>query len=361
MNEIQASKLFGKLPEVLQAYISQRAGEYGIPPHDLLRKIPEGLLDNPLEIFKYLKEKHISHIQSIADGGSEDLFTNWIYEDGAPNIDRGEDPMNISDYLSAQADGNIDSLGIEFGTPDPGSAEYNQQFAEFFGLEELNGTPDFSHVGQAIEEIAGGDQIVREAAHQALQDSLMDIGIPVGYITIRGLRTVWPFLRSVDWKRFRLSSKYRNAVVSRALMTFRNGGWKEAAKTVVVGFLIASFPPLSYMMAALGLTGIASVGIRWLATHHQLLPSGVAAALNMIADFLDRVADFLRRVLVFVEKIVDVVIEVGTSAVKQIVRAGQGFVRAVSKVADSMANGAMSIARSISSWVFGWFCRQATA
>ena len=150
-------------------------------------------------------------------------------------------------------------------------------------------------------------------------------------------------------------------MVSRALMTFRNGGWKEAAKAVVVGFLIAAFPPLSYMMAALGLTGVASIGIRWLATHHGLLPTGVAAALNMIAGFLERVAGFLRNVLVFVEKIVDVVIEAGSTAVKKIVQGGQKFISSVSKTAKALANGVATIANSISSWVFGWFCRPAFA
>jgi hypothetical protein len=361
MNEIQASKLFGQLPEVLQTYMAQRAGEYDIPAHDLLRKIPEGLTDNPLEIFKYLKAKHISHIQATSEGGSSNAFANWTFEDGAINIARNNDPMNISEFLSAQADGTIDSMSIEFGTPDPGFHGYNQQFVEFFGIDELDPTPTFSHIGSAIEQIARGDQIVREAAHQALQESLLEVGVPAGYVTVRGLRSVWPFLSSIDWKRFRSTSKYRNAVISRALMTFRDGGWKEAAKAVVIGFLIAAFPPLSYMMAALGLTGIASVGIRWLATHHQKLPTEIANALNAIAEFLNKVAGFLRKVLVFIEKVVDVVIEIGSSAVKKVVKAGQGFVKAVSRVADSLANGASAIARSISSWVFGWFCKSATA
>ena len=361
MNEIQASKLFGQLPEVLQAYLAQRSGEYGIPPHDLLRKIPEGLHDNPLEIFNFLKEKHISHITAISNGGSPDSFMNWVFEDGAANIARNNDPMNILEFLNAQADARLDSMVVEFGTPDPGTPGFNQQFAEFFGVEQLESAPDFSDVGNAIQDIAGGDQIVCEAAHQALQDSLFEVGVPAGYVTVRGLRTVWPFLRSVDWKRFRADSQYRNAMVSRALMTFRNGGWKEAAKAVVVGFLIAAFPPLSYMMAALGLTGVASIGIRWLATHHGLLPTGVAAALNMIAGFLKRVAGFLRNVLVFVEKIVDVVIEAGSTAVKKIVQGGQKFISSVSKTAKALANGVATIANSISSWVFGWFCRPAFA
>ena len=361
MNEIQASKLFGQLPEVLQAYISRRAGEYGIPPHDLLRKIPEGLLDNPLEIFNFLRGKHISHKVAISNGGSPDSFLNWIFEDGALNIERNNDPMNIVEFLNAQADARLDSVAVEFGTPDPGTPGFNQQFAEFFGVKPLEATPDFSDVGNAIQEIAGGDQNVREAAHQALQDSLFDVGVPAGYVTVRGLRTVWPFLRSVDWKRFRVDSKYRNAMVSRALMTFRNGGWKEAAKAVVMGFLIAAFPPLSYMIAALGLTGVASIGIRWLATHHGLLPTAVATALNMIAGFLNRVAGFLRNVLVFVERIVDVIIEVGSTAVKKVVQGGQEFISSVSKTAKAFAGGVVSIAKSISSGVFSWFCRPAFA
>lgn len=361
MNEIQASKLFGLLPEVLQAYLAQRAGEYGIIPHDLIRKIPQNLLDNPLEIFKFLKEKHISHIKATSVGGSENSFANWIFEDGNINSGRHNDPMNLNEYLTAQADAHHDSVDIEFGTPDPGSIKYNEEFAEFFGLEQLDDTPDFSQVGNAIEQIAGGDDLVRETAHRALQDSLFDVGIPVGYVAIRGLRTVWPFLRSIDWGRFRRQSRYRNAVVSRALMTFRNGGWKEAPKAVVMGFLISSFPPLSYMMAALGLTGIASLGIRWLASHHQLLPSGVANALNRIADFLDRVAGFLKRVLVFIERVVDVIIEVATSAVKKVVRAGSGFIQDVTRVARSMASGVGSVARSIFSWVCGWFCAPVSA
>ncbi len=43
----EASKLFASLPEVVQAYISQRGGAHEIPPYDVLRKIPETLHDNP--------------------------------------------------------------------------------------------------------------------------------------------------------------------------------------------------------------------------------------------------------------------------------------------------------------------------
>lgn len=153
MNEIQASKLFGQLPEVLQAYLAQRSGEYGIPPHDLLRKIPEGLLDNPLEIFNFVKEKHISHITAISNGGSPDSFLNWVFEDGDTNIARNNDPMNIFEFLNAQADARMDSVAVEFGTPDPGTPGFNQQFAEFFGVQQLESTPDFADVGNASKTL----------------------------------------------------------------------------------------------------------------------------------------------------------------------------------------------------------------
>ena len=132
INQWEATNLFSSLPQVLQAYISQRGGVYGIPPHELLMKMPKILLDNPVEIYKYLKGKDISHIIATNSGGDSSAFKNWIFEDGSINSTRQDDPMRLEEYLDAQLDGHLDASKIEFGTPDPGSDTYNDAFAEAF-------------------------------------------------------------------------------------------------------------------------------------------------------------------------------------------------------------------------------------
>ncbi len=383
----EASNLFASLPQVLQAYISQRGGIYGIPPHELLMKMPKNLHDNPVEIYKFLKAKDISHINATNSGGDPAAFRNWTFEDGVLNSARQDDPMRLEEYLDSQLDNHLDATQIEFGTPDPGSDAYNEAFAEAFGIIEETEPIDLDVFlsnldgpGVKTSVTEGGKVIVNatdatEQLWEGLGESLAEVGIPAAYLTFKvGFGGVLPFLRSVDGKKFRECGKYRQSTLARALKVFRDNGWKEAAKAVVIGFMIAMFPPISFFVAAVGLTGVAAMGTRWLANKTMKFSGPLANALNNVADALTMVHAFLKRALDALEKVVEVVIEAATRVTKLVVKAGAKFAsavyqvsrevakqyvnaanRVVEKIVDNSAREVKKIASHVSGWIFSWF------
>ena len=197
----------------------------------------------------------------------------------------------------------------------------------------------------------------------------MELGIPATYVAVRGFGGVLPFLRSIDCKKFRNKGQYRQSVLARALRVFREHGWKEAAKAVVIGFLIAMFPPISFFVAAVGLTGVAAMGTRWLANKAYKFNGPAANALRKVADAIQMVHVFLKRALDALEKIVDVVIEAATGVTKRVVKAGARFASSVYNVARNVAKDAARsagknvkrLAQSVSSWIFSWFASPALA
>ena len=379
----EASNLFASLPEVLQAWISQRGGRYGIPAHELLMKIPQTLHDNPVEIYKFLDNKTISHIVATNAGGDPSAFSNWIFEDGSPNFGRKDDPMELKEYLDAQLDNHLDATQIEFGTPDPGYDGYNDAFEEAFGISEKAESVDLDNflgslggpgVGESVVE--GGRVVVNatdatEQLWDGLRESLAEAGIPAAYLTFKmGFGGVLPFLRSIDGKKYRENGQYRQATLARALKVFRQGGWKEAAKAVVIGFMISMFPPISFFIASVGLTGVAAMGTRWLANKTMRFTGPVADALNRVADSLSKVHLFLKRALDALEKIVEVVIETATNVTKRVIKSGEKFANAViqvskelakqsitvlNKAVTSVAKETQRIASNVKSWIFSWF------
>ena len=137
-----------------------------------------------------------------------------------------------------------------------------------------------------------------------------------------------------------------------------------------MGFLIAAFPPLGSLLAALGLTGIATLGIRWLANNYHNLPAGVANAFRLIANVLQSAQKLLQRIFVFVERIVDAVVETATNIVRKVIQESKRFFKSVIKttkiVAKKCIEGAQRIGRSIgqqahsmgkqlAGWIFSWF------
>ena len=54
ISSTEAVKLYANLPEVVQAWLAGQGSRYGILPSELLMKVPENLLDNPVEIFKFI-------------------------------------------------------------------------------------------------------------------------------------------------------------------------------------------------------------------------------------------------------------------------------------------------------------------
>ena len=370
----EASRLFASLPEVLQVYISQRGGVYDIPPWDVLRKVPDRLHDNPIEIYKFLKAKDISHLEATSAGGDSADFRNWTFENGDVNSARQADPMRIEEYLDAQAANQVDASAIEFGTPDPGSPFYNEAFAEAFDvysqaeavnldefIETLTGPGVSKNGWGAAFPMDAGD--AGRSLWEGLGESLAEVGIPVTYVAMKGFGGVLPFLRSIDSKQFRTNGQYRQSVLARALRVFREHGWKDAAKAVVVGFLIAMFPPISFFIAAVGLTGVAAMGTRWLANKAFKFHGPTAVALGKVADAIQKVHAFLKRALDALERIVEVVIEAATNVTKRVIKAGARFVSSVYQVAKSVARDVAKsaqetvsrVADKVSGWIFSWF------
>ena len=363
----EAIEIFEKMPEVVQSYLQSKAGNHGIAAHELLQKIPEHLLDNNVEIFKFLKSKDISHIIATSKGGSPNDFKNWIFEDMGPNRSRGNDPMGLEEYLQAQLDNKVDAMGIEFGTADPGSPGYNAAYKQAFNVDsniDLEIDPDL------ISNTLNNASVTSDGLWEGMGEALTEIGIPIGYLTFKvGFGSVIPFLKSIDWKQFLSSSQYRNKTVARAFTTFRQGGWKDTAKAFVIGFLISVFPPLAYFMSALGLTGLAAMGTRWLANKVINVNGPLGNFLYKISDALENAHKFLKNILNSFEKIVDVVINVASKTVKKVVTVGKEFARQViafsKKVAkDVSAKASRFIEEStnkISGWIFSWFGNTATA
>nr|BDD45390.1 hypothetical protein 2 [bacterium] len=130
-----------------------------------------------------------------------------------------------------------------------------------------------------------------------------------------------------------------------------------------MGFLIAMFPPVSYFVAAVGLTGIAAMGTRWLANKAFKFHGPTAVALGKVADAIQRVHAFLKRALDALERIVEVVIEAATNVTKRVVSAGAQFASSVYQVAKNVARDVAKsaqesvnrVADKVSGWIFSWF------
>jgi hypothetical protein len=195
---------------------------------------------------------------------------------------------------------------------------------------------------------------------------LADMGIPVAAVTARGAAALWPFLRSVDWKRFCSDWRYTVKTLNRAMRAWREGGWKEVCRALVLGVMVAFVPHLSTIAAALGLAGIGALGVRWLASRRFMQNTSLAAVLNRIATVLEAVALFLLKVFQLVERVTDVLIEGATRVVKRVVAEVAPGVKEVMRVCQDMAATAFKAAgqgvvsagraaRSLCSWVTSWF------
>jgi hypothetical protein len=355
----EAISLFEQLPEVLQQYLMSRAGEHAIAPHELLMKIPKSLLDNPIEIFKFLKSKDISHLIATSQGGSSTSFHNWTFEDATSNSVRQEDPMRLEEYLNAQLKNQSDAIGIEFGTPDPSSHGYNAAYRQAFGSEA-----EVSIDIDLLSKMLSDPSVTAHALWDGMGEALRDLGIPIAYLTFKvGFGGIFPFLRTIDWMAFKTDSRYRSKTLARAMRAFREGGWKEAAKAFLIGFLIAVFPPLSYFMAAMGFTGLAALGARWLASKAIKVTGALEVFLNGVASVLEIAHKFLKAVLAGFEKVAEVLIEVATGTVKKVYSVGKRFAGEVCAMSASVArdlcrrasSAATKTAQLISGWVLDWF------
>lgn len=152
------------------------------------------------------------------------------------------------------------------------------------------------------------------------------------------------------------------------MKAWRDGGWKEACKALVLGLMIAMVPGLSTFVAALGLTGIGALGVRWLANRSFMRNTPMAWVLHRVADVLTLCQQFLARVFALIEKVVEVVVETAAKAIKHVVTGLTEGARQVMVVCSSIAHTAVAttrtvvtttarVAKSLFGWIGDWFRR----
>jgi hypothetical protein len=220
---------------------------------------------------------------------------------------------------------------------------------------------------EAVITDAGWQQGLSNVTSPVLE-FLEALGVPVAAVVARGASSVWPFLRSIQWKRFVSDWRYALKTLNRAMRAWREGGWKEACRCIVLGVMVAMLPSLSTMVAALGLTGLGAMGARWLADRRFMQGTQLGAVLVRVAEVLHHCRRFLATVFRIVERVADVVVEAATRVVKRVattVAAGSRQVMAVCaeiattavRAARSVVRGAGEVARGLFGWVTGWFSR----
>ena len=324
LSDLEALNLFSQIPDSLQSYLIARGGQYGISGTELLRKVPQHLVDNPLDVEEYLRSKDISHIQATSQGGSPNDFNNWIFEDPSINRARGADPMNFHEQISAEIDNNIDAYLIDSSTPD----------------DLISNAVSVDDIESVIAE--NNFELLNEFLESNLQE-LVSSGISIGYVVGKSSRQAMLFLRDIDWRRFRYDITYRNIVVNDAFKSFKENGWKELTKSLVIGFLIVGFPPLRFLFIGKCVAGFASFGFRWLASR-KFVKGEIGWALTRIANCFDTLNGFFSKLLKFAEDIVGALVEF-------VIEIAKGIGETIS----NMAEGIKQIAQNILDWILNFF------
>lgn len=363
------------------AYLRDRAANQGLTPEQLLAEFPP---DHRGEAFvsAVLPDLEISHVipkdyrPDLADEPSN-LILELRSELGGRNQSRGASVMRPEEVqeVQLQTDTFFDARAAELQGADPflfsdttsaGSGATDATFSTFrFDPEGFS-----ADINAAMAD-AGWQQGLSQMGDHVLS-FLAEMGIPVATVTARGVASLWPFLRSVDWKRFCSDWRYTVATLNRAMRMWREGGWKEATRALALGVMVAHVPHLASFAAALGLAGIGALGARWLASRRFMQGTRLGAILHRLADALTAVAAFLRRAFQLLEKVVDVVIEGASRVVKHVVSSASEGARQVLQVCTRMAtsayrathqamSGAATAAGNLCSWVTGWFNRPSAA
>lgn len=353
-------------------YLRDRAASQGLTPEQLLAEFPA---DHRSEAFvsAVLPDLEISHRipQSLRPDLADqpaNVVLELRQELGGRNQQRGAQVMSPAETadVQLQTDVYLDARAAELAGQDPlllgqtslqsgSSAPVSQQL-----------DPDlFSGQIAATTAEAGWQEGLSNMAEHVLT-FLADMGIPVATVTARGAAALWPFLRSVDWRRFCSDWRYTIKTLNRAMRAWREGGWKEACRALVLGVMVAHVPHLGTIAAALGLAGIGALGVRWLASRRFMQNTSLAAVLNRIATVLEAVTAFLLKAFQLLERITDVVIEGATKVVKHVVAAAAPGAQQVMQVCQDVAATAFKAAgkgvasagraaRSLCSWVTSWF------
>lgn len=362
------------------AYLRDRAANHGLTPEQLLAEFPA---DHRSEAFVsvVLPDLEISHVipqnfrPDLADEPGN-VVLELCSELGGLNQARQNQVMSPLEQLEVQqqTDVYLDARAAELQGADPLLLGHTS-LAPVHGVD---GTGTGSHLDPelfsadiAIATTEAGWQEGLSHMSEHVLTFLADMGIPVAAVTARGAASLWPFLRSINWKRFCSDWRYAIATFNRAMRTWRQGGWKEACRALALGVMVAHVPHLAMIAAALGLAGIGALGARWLASRRFMRGTRLGVMLERIADALTAVAVFLRNAFQLLEKVVDVVIEGASHVVRKVVAAATPGAKQVLQVCSELASnafratgqalsGAAKAAGNLCSWVIGWFSGPST-
>lgn len=357
-------------------YLRDRAANHGLTPEQLLAEFPP---DHRGEAFvsAVLPDLEISHVipqdlrPDLADEPNN-IVLELCQELGGINQRRGNGLMSPIEQLQVQHQTEVylDARAAELQGTDPLLLGHTSP--EAVSALEASGE-SASHLdpelfGDAISSMtaeAGWQEELSNVAEHVLE-FLADMGIPVAAVTARGAASLWPFLRSIDWKRFCTDWRYTIKTLNRAMRAWREGGWKEACKALVLGVMVAHVPHLGTIAAALGLAGLGALGVRWLASRRFMQNTPLASVLHRMADVLTAVASFLKQVFKLVDRIADVVIEGATRVIKhvastlssgteQLIRVCSDLTTRAYRAAGQALSSAGRAASNLCSWVSGWF------
>jgi hypothetical protein len=357
------------------SYLRDRAANHGLSPEQLLAEFPP---DHRSEVFvsAVLPDLEISHI--IPQGFRPDLadepgnvVLELCNELGGRNQARQSQLMSPLEQLEVQQQTEIylDARAAELQGADPLSLGQTNS-VPVHGLDATAAAtpldPELFNADIAAATTEAGWQEGLSHMSDHVLTFLADMGIPMAAVTARGAASLWPFLRSINWKRFCSDWRYAIATLNRAMRTWREGGWKEACRALALGVMVAHLPHLATIASALGLAGIGALGARWLASRSFMQGTRLGGMLHRLADALTAVAVFLRTAFQLLEKVVDVVIEGASHVVRKVVTAATQGARQVFQVCSEMASrafratgqvltGAARAAGSLCSWVTRWF------
>lgn len=357
-----------------RAYLRDRAAAHGLTPEELLAEFPPDHRGEEL-VMAALPDLEISHVFHqmgfpFLRDSTGNIVLELSHELGGRNQMRGNrvmEPQEVADVQS-QTEAFLDARRAELAGMDPLSLGQEglltgRELAPVAGVDPI----EFQAQMEAVFTDAGWQQGLSNVTAPVLE-FLEALGVPVAAVVARGASSVWPFLRSIQWQRFVSDWRYALKTLTRAMRVWREGGWKEACRCIVLGVMIAMLPSLSAMVAALGLTGLGAMGARWLADRRFMQGTQLGTVLIRVAEVLNLCRRFLASAFRLVERVADVVVDAASKVVKRVattVADGTRQVMAIcSEIATtavratrSVARGAGEIARGLFGWVSGWFSR----
>ena len=360
-------------------YLRDRAADHGLTPEQLLAEFPPDHRSEAI-VSAALPDLEVSHLipQSMRpDFANEpgNVVLELCSELGGMNQQRGARVMTQDELMDVQHqfDVYLDARSAELQGSDPLFLGHdNWHSVDVIDSASISLDPEMFNVQMSIATTEAGWQEGLSNMAEHVLHFLGEMGVPVAAVTARGAAALWPFLRSVDWKCFCSDWRYTIKTLNRAMRAWREGGWKEACKALVLGVMVAHVPHLATVVAAIGLTGLGALGVRWLASSSFMQNTSLGPVLHKIGQVLTAIATFLRSVFKLVEHIADVMIEGASKVVKHVATALSEGAQQVLRVCREMATTAVKaagrafssaarVASNLCGWVTGWFCRPTQA